>query len=315
MRLNWTYSGCDASQKARITELWQPRQAELEAKAAAPRTERRQMRIDVEHRGASDATVGNLALRLDDPLPATDGRKGLDGIIPILDSLKARQRSDTFFQFIVPLVQSLRPYAHREIRTRRLLGELAAEQLTENDVLDEAMLGAWNEFSSRPKDRPLDLWLIQLIERVIETGSRSIAQESLDARRPQPTTEPRGSRQDQWVDRPDEPETIALARLLPGAPGIEMWDELDVEAKQARLDEIFERLSRPQRQVLMLHTVEGFNTATIADFQDRTQPEVEQDLVTARSILQRMSSEWELPEIEERLEQVTFKRPRRSHRA
>jgi DNA-directed RNA polymerase specialized sigma24 family protein len=191
---------------------------------------------------------------------------------------------------------------------------LHAGELTAGDALDEAMLQAWDQFASRPTDRPFDLWLIQLIDQAIDLGARAIADESLESRRPQPSTEPWGSQQDEWVADPITSDTIELARLLPGAPGIEMWDELDVEIKQSQLDEIFERLTRPERQVLMLNAVEGFDTATIADFQDRPQADVEQDLIAARSTLERMFREWEWPEIEEKLERPSFKRSRWAHR-
>lgn len=348
MRVHWTYSGCDDSQQGRIQEIWQSRQEELEAKTAGlGRSYAGQLRIAVKHSGASpiwsvqaalyanghafasdfahddlaeamDATVGELAQqmaeRLEDLDADSDGRSGLARLVPLFESFHAGRRSDAFFLFIVPLFRTLRRYAQREVRTRRALGELHREQLTVSDVLDEAMLLAWDRFPKRPKDGPLDLWLIQLIDQTIETGSRAIADESLEARRPEPSTEPWGSQQDQWVADGITPDTIELARLLPGAPGIEMWDELDVEIKQSQLDEIFERLTRPQRQVLMLHAVEGFDTATIADFEDRAQADVEQDLVAARSALERMFKEWEWPEIEERLERPSFKRSRRAHK-
>jgi RNA polymerase sigma factor (sigma-70 family) len=348
MRVHWTYSGCDRAAQSRTDELWRARQSELEARAVAiGATDKSHLRLFVEYTDSSPLWVVRAALfiggeayaseaahddlaealdqtvailsqrideRIDEPLEEGNGRGRLERLVPFFESFHSRQRSDAFFSFVLPHFRSLRRYAQREIRTLHMLGELPTERLTVSDVLDEAMLRAWDRFPSRPKDRPFEWWLIQLIDKAIEDGSHSIAAESLESRRPQPTTEPRGSLQDQWVEDPTAPETIEFSRLIPGAPGIEMWDELDVEIKQARLDEIFERLTRPQRQVLMLHAVEGFDTTTIADFQDRPQAEVEQDLVAARSTLERMFREWEWPEIEERLERPSYKRSRWAHR-
>ena len=352
MQTHWTYTGCDKSDEERISKLWRSRQAELEAKTAAlGEAERDRLWIEMERadvpqnvgapawrtravlhaaRGvftseqtgsepddALDGVVSELSQRIDERLDKAEAtreeRRGLDGITPFLETFYENRRSDAFFTFLTPVFRSLWRYVSREIRTRRLLGELPTEQLTVRDVIDEAMLQAWNEFGRRPKGLPLDLWLVQLIDRVIESGSQPIAEESLDDRQPRPSTDV-GADEDEWVEMPTDVETIELSRLIPGEPGIESWDELDVETKQSHLDEIFEHLSRSQRQVLMLTAVEGFDTGTIADFQDRSKAEVDEDLASARLILQRMARDEDLPEIEDRLERAALKRSRRSHR-
>lgn len=348
MQYQWTHTGCDRADEAHIAGLWQSRQEELQAKVEAmAEGDEGQFWGEVEHADTApawtvraalfnsgdtfaseqagdevaavlDLVVSDLSQQIDEALDRPEGvrtdRRGTGQIAGLLESLHQKGRSDAFFSFLMPLLRSLRRYARRELRTRRLLGELPSEQLTVRDVLDEVLLQAWNEFPRRSRDLPLDLWLVQLIDHVIEVGARRIADESLDARQPEPSTEPQESRRDEWVELPTEWETIELSRLLPGEPGIEMWDDLEVEAKRARLDEIFSRLSRPQRQVLMLHAVEGFEKGEIADFQDRSEAEVEEDLAAARLVLQRMARDVELPEIEEQLERASFKRPRRSHR-
>lgn len=350
MQAHWTYTGCDKEDQEHISQVWRSRQAELDAKVSAlGEEEEAQMWLEVEHstsdesppwrtraalyapRGVYtseqtgddpadllDRMVGELSQqideRLDKPSATKEERRGLDGITPFLESAYASRRSDSFFTFLTPVLRSLWRYVNREIRTRRRLGELPTEQLTARDVVDETMLQAWNEFSRRPKNLPLDLWLVQLVDHVIETGSQRIAEESLDDRQPEPSTDIRAE-DTEWVEMPTDVETIELARLIPGEPGIESWDDLDVEAKQSHLDEIFEHLSRSQRQVLMLNAVEGFDTTTIADFQDRSQREVEEDLAAARLVLQRMARDEDLPEIEDRLERAALKRTRRAHRS
>lgn len=348
MHFRWTYTGCNKAEEAQIAELWRSRQAELQAKVGRLEDQRSHLWVAVEHADANspawtmraallssqelfaseqgadsvedamDLVVSELSQQVDETLDRPEAvrqeRRGINGMTSILESLHSKRRSDAFFSFLMPLVRSLRRYAQREIRTRRLQGELPSEQLTVRDVLDEVLLQAWNEFGRRPRSLPLDLWLVQLIDQVIEVGTRRIADESLDDRQPEPSDEPQQSRTDEWVELPTELETIELSRLLPGEPGIETWDELEVEVKQSHLDEIFSRLSRSQRQVLMLHAVEGFEKGMIADFQDRTEAEVDEDLAAARLILQRMARDVELPEIEEQLEKPSFKKPRRSHR-
>jgi DNA-directed RNA polymerase specialized sigma24 family protein len=344
MQFHWTFSGCDDAQEARVARLWESRQAGLEAKSNGMGGE---LWIAVEHSptespawvlrstlvadadtfaseqasdelaGALDQVVADLSRQIEEsegrPAPARRHiRRHARDATPILDSFYRERRSGPFFSLLMPLVQSLARYVRRELSTRRLLGE--TQHLTVRDVLDEVLLQAWNEFARRPQNLGLDLWLIQLIDRVLEVGGRTIAEESLDEERPEPSTDPQETRRDEWIDLPIDEETLELASLLPGAGGIESWDDLEVEAKQAHLDEIFGRLTRSQRQVVMLHAVEGYEIAVIADFQNRPQAEVDDDLAAARTILQRMANDVELPEIEEQLEQSAIRKSGRAQR-
>ena len=92
-----------------------------------------------------------------------------------------------------------------------------------------------------------------------------------------------------------------MADLLPDVPSADRWDSLDLENKQVAMDRMLSRLPRIQRQALVLHTVHGFSTSEIADFQNRPETEVLYEINDARRALQEYFREDYLPDIEEQL--------------
>jgi len=351
MHLQWTFTGCDQQQERRIEELWRHRQAELEGRAGiAGAAGSTQARISIEHhddatppwsaqvalyltnavhfaeaQGNSveevfDEVLAELSQRIAEyqqatPAPSAESRRDLGNLCDRLAKLRAEGKSRDFMGLLVPLLRTFARYAKGELIGRERQDELPVGRTSITDVLDEVTLRAWERFHRRPKDQPLDLWLMQLIDQVIDEACQPIAEESLQDRREViDDGSPRESVMSEWTEQATELESIELSRLLTEEPGIQAWDELDVETKQARLDELFEHLPRFQRQVIMLYAVKGFDLAEIADFQDRTLEEVQNDLRDAQTNIRRLFQEQGLLDLEEDLERQALERPRRTRR-
>ncbi len=350
MRYIWTYSGCDKTVEEQLARLWRDRQAQLDAKVACLAGNNSTLaRLLVEHSedspawviraviylvegaiasetshdslaAALDATMADLAQQVDVLLEEPfDGkprpRDPEDKVAQLCASLHRAKRSQDFVATLWPMVRSLSRYARRELQMRQAEGDLPAGRTSVPELLDEVTLAAWEQFSKKPNDLSLQLWLVQLIDESLDRAGQSIAQQSLEERQPRPEAGIRDEERSEWVEFPTEEESIELSRLIPDAPGLGAWDELDIETKQSRLDDIFNHLPRLQRQVLMLHLVEGFNRAEIADFQDRTEAEVDDDLGEAAQIVRRMFQEQGLLQMEEDMQNATHVRTRRSHRS
>jgi len=352
MHLQWTFIGCDQQEEQRIEELWRQRQVELEGRAGiAGAAGSTQARISIEHHDDAappwsaqvalyltnavhyaesqgntveevfDAVLAELSQRIaeyqkEGAASTTESRRDLRQLCAQLAKLKAEGRSRDFMGLLIPLLRTFSRYAKGEILSRERQEEMPVGRTSVTDVLDEVTLRAWERFDRRPADQPLDLWLIQLVDEVIDEACQPIAEESLQDRREViDDGSPRESVMSEWTEQATELESIELSRLLTEEPGIQAWDELDVETKQARLDELFEHLTRLQRQVIMLYAVQGFDLPEIADFQDRTLEEVQNDLRDAQANIRRLFQEQGLQEIEEDLERQALSRPRRSHRS
>jgi len=126
--------------------------------------------------------------------------------------------------------------------------------------------------------------------------------ESLDDEQPLPAAEIRESLRDEWVEQASYPEVVELSDLLAGGEQPDFWDDLDMESKQTRLAEMLGVLPRTQRQALVLHVAHGFDPAEIADFQDRSTEQVEEDIATARLTLERRLWQSDLDDRQEELE-------------
>jgi DNA-directed RNA polymerase specialized sigma24 family protein len=155
----------------------------------------------------------------------------------------------------------------------------------------------------------LDLWLVRLIDEVINELSRNVAEQSLEEDQPIPTTEPQPSDLDQWTEHVSYPETVSFAELLPGAAGIESLDAADAEIHRTRLTELLGTLPHSQRQALLLLTNYGYNERQIADFQSRSADQVRADISAARETLRRELDErdW-LDDAQERFAKASIRR-------
>lgn len=353
MQYYWTYSGCDESQEGEIAEAWRSRQAELESKAElVGGDESTPVMLTVEHTDASprwsihttlyapqatasaqsrsnefaealDQAIGELSQQIDEqadrPPMVTERRRGLAAFPPFLESFHRKGMSREFMSMLTPVLDSLHDYIRRELRTRRTLEEIPAGQTSPQDVMDDVLLKAWERFGSRPSQQALDVWLIRMIEEFLNAQAQPIAEQSLDERQSVDEVDRRDSYREsekfESVEQATESDSIALARLIAERPDVEPWDRLDIEAKQARLDQLLRRLPRDQRHVLMLQAVEGFSQSEIADLQDRSSEEVARDLTAAKQEVRQMFTEKDYAEIEEKLTRQALARPRRSHRS
>lgn len=320
MRYLWTYSGIDNETEEQVADQWRLRQAELDAKAemlgsddASPARfflERNDAApnwvlqaalytpsgdVSAESRGNELVTVldeltAELSQQIDEranqPPTESRARRRYEGIAAFLDGFHQRGASREFFAFLWPVMHGLSPYAERELQIRRDRGELTPGEVTVSEMLDAALLRAWDEFGERDTTQPLQLWLIGLIDRELDEQNEPREEVSLEERVARPTPELRESLKFESTERFDNLDSIELSQLIPDAPPVNAWDRLDVESKRTRLNDLFQQLDRRERQVLMLSAVEGFSLEDIADFQNRPVAEVNQDLENARGIVQ-----------------------------
>ncbi len=334
MQVHWAYFGCTKDDEEHLDRCWQARQDRLrprldalEAGAAALQWVASRQEgspqwhvqtalhvpgativVEAGHDDAGeamDAVIAQLLDRMDRleerPEKVTVRREGLHGIVPLLERCCREGRSGVFFAWLAPLIGTLAAHVRRELRMRERDQRLAVGEIDPSDVLDDVLLQAYERFASRPAQLPLDLWLLQLADDALDRACESMAESSLDQPVEQPSEEPQESERDSWIEWASSTETIALGDLLPGVPGAEQWDSLDMERKHAETESMLSRLPRIQRQALVLNTVYGYAPAEIADFQDRPESEVLFELNDARRVLETYFREEYLPEIEEKL--------------
>ncbi len=325
MQMYWEYSGCDLDDERHIEKDWERIQPELAANFESLSDPPTELRVAVDHDDtpsewrimaalhlpgktlAVEVTAADLDTAMDKlltglsreidrlgslPIQATKRTKGLKAIVSILARSHRLDRREAFFSFLTPLVASIAPYVHRELQLCEIEERIASEETSVPDILDEVLCRSWEQFDERPSELPLDLWLIRLADQVLESNCMAQMAESLDNEVSPPSTEPDESQRDYWTEHADYPETIELHEIIAGQRGGDAWDETDLEDKQTNLARLLAGIPHQQRQALVLSAVHGFTEAEIADFQDRSQAEVQRDIESAKqTIAQQLDAE------------------------
>lgn len=209
---------------------------------------------------------------------------------PFLEHDVASKRYQAFFDLLRPQLDSLHDYARRELRILELEEGLPKGELTPADLVDEVLVQAWERFPRWPRHKPLDLWLIDLLNECLERWRREPPALSLAE---QERGRDRSAEEDQewWPFVPEDTAQDGLEDILPGPEGSEAWERLEAKEKRARLSDLMATLPKQQRQTLILHVLEGLDSGEIAMVQDRPEKAVLADLEEARQTLRLRMAE------------------------
>ncbi len=221
-------------------------------------------------------------------------RRDLAGAEPLLARDKSRGRRDDFFRLLRPLLHFLSDHAARELRVLEMDGVLHPGEVSVEDLLDEVLTEAWQQFDRRPQGRPLHLWLTELLhqalDRLIKQEPRahdSLEVEVLQTVEDLPVQEVQVGEDEWWAALLGYGETLTLEDLVPGCDTTAQWESLEPPVQRERVMELLGRLPARQRQALLLFAVEDYDPAEIALLQNRSQEEVQRDIDSAREQLRQ----------------------------
>lgn len=315
MDIYWEYSGCDVDDERRIETCWERIQLELEANLQSLSDPATELRVAIDHEDippewqihaalhlpartlAVEATANDIETAMDNllsglageidgirdiPVRVTKRIEGLEAIVAFLDKSHCRDRRQAFMSFLTPVVASLAPYVHRELQLCEIEGSLPHTEISTSDILDDVLVETWRRFPERSSELSLDAWILHLVDEVIDRACQDQPVESLDDELPVPTSEPGPSQADYWQEQTTYAETIELHEILAGPREGDAWDDVDLDMKRKNVAQLLVGLPRQQRQALVLCAVHGFSEAEVADFQNRSQAEVRQDIESAK---------------------------------
>ena len=98
-----------------------------------------------------------------------------------LEKLKAEGKKEEFFQRIIPVAGSLRKYIKRRLRLAYLMQQIRTEVLTSGDILDSALLFAYENYQRKPPGLSAEEWLYRIANELLNRYLRQRA--ASDARR------------------------------------------------------------------------------------------------------------------------------------
>lgn len=341
MRTRWIYTGCDTDDERQITHHWEREvQPGLEAQLETPDATIADLIISVVHEDdesetpwemqavlsfpaatfagdaravtpekALDESIRQLTEQLEQRREESNGAvvrfRGLQAIIPFLEQARRQERMRVFAAFLRPLLRSLRRHAARELAIREIEGDLLGGQWEVDDVLDETLLQAWTHFDRRPQSVPLDGWLVGLLGQVLE-ATREESHESLNREEGDSQRRPVDAElsEDQWVERPQLMDELELSDLLPGRETMQAWEQIDPDHRDVGLNLLLGRLSRAQREALVLSAVHGLEAEEIAAVQQVSPGQAQAAIDAGRHQLERLIEQDEFwPELQQSIEE------------
>jgi len=206
------------------------------------------------------------------------------------DFLSEQVRLDdrpAFFDYVRPLLRRLRSQAHHEITLAQLEGNLHPGELTVSDLLDEAIVRAWDEFAVRPAGEPMDQWLIGLLHGVIDEYKQRADMEmtveaAFEDSAPYEVV-------DGWVAEDEaywgELDTVTLDEILPDHEMSEPWHHAADDEQRKWIMRHLQGMPRRQRRAFLLHVLEGWNEMDIANLFDCQADDIRDDIQKTRAHL------------------------------
>lgn len=258
--------------------------------------------ITVSHQGASlEQVLAGAADTLEKTLKRTLGRKDslvqrrvraraeFTAVDPLLQRGAEIGNQEEFVALLRPLVGHLRGRATRELRMLEMNELLPPDQVTAADLLDEMTARAWLRFAGRPRNVPLDLWLVNLLDETLDEKikSESRMKKSLDQYVDEVHSEDllQVDDRDWWAWLLGEDETITLGGTVSSGESTAAEEQLEARELKDRIHARFGALPKAQRQAFVLHILEAYEPFEIAMLQDRPETEVQADIEDARNTL------------------------------
>lgn len=319
MRTRWTFHECDDLTKAEIEGYWAKKTPRIERLLQTFREDRRRLDISIYRHlrrysfegravlqlptrtlvvSASDKNWRALIDELADLLASeikrhraclrhdwlyrrkNRRRDELSAAGPLLAHDRSECRRDAFFELLLPMLKPLKAHARRELRLIEQQGTLHRNEITADDVIDEVLLRAWEEFDQRPHGWDIDVWLMGLVDDYF--GQLQV----------RPKTVPLAKRlisPPSITDDDDSSQAImTMNELLPGEEGGEQWERLGNAEQQDRIDGVLGEMPARQRTAFAQFYLEGFDIGEIAMIQDRPGADVKVDIEAAREALKTL---------------------------
>ena len=182
----------------------------------------------------------------------------------------------------------LERFVERELYFREAAEQMVPDSVTKEEVVDEVIAYALGDGIDKPEKLALEPWLYRLAIHAIGDLQARSSDHVLSIHLEDSARVPNVRASDEpelQFHQPDETltrESVIADRRAATPEDIAYSDEMD------RLMEFALAAARPQdREVFILHTIEGFSVAEIAAITDRTPEAISASIIAAREHLRR----------------------------
>lgn len=221
-------------------------------------------------------------------------RETLAEVVPLVDEQTIAEQKEAFFRLLQPFLGPVREHARQEIDILEIEQDLPRHEVTADDIVDDVVATAWEKFSERPTDRPLDVWLLDLLhqrldEVVHNRESVLMGQVERDPREEPLTPSEDMEEEDFWLERLFGAQDVeTLDELIPDEKAAEAWESLSDEGRRERIRSALASLPAAMRRALVLHIMQGYDLDEIAMVQDRSVDAVREDIEAGKRKLHEL---------------------------
>jgi RNA polymerase sigma factor (sigma-70 family) len=190
--------------------------------------------------------------------------------------------------FVNANLDRLRGYVVRELRFRRDSGQRRLDEISVDEVIDEAVANALDEHRPRPEKIALEPWLYRLsrsaMDRLgnqLESAAHAVPLNDAEFL-PAPDVDNEEMLQ---FYHPDE--SLTNENLIADRRGSTPEDDASRDELMAMVERALRDATSDQREAFLLFTLEGFRLAEIATIMEHTSDQVQHDIKVAREHLRR----------------------------
>ena len=192
-----------------------------------------------------------------------------------LQGLATHAKKEEFFKEIVPLLGPLRSYLGRLLRAAYLEQEIRTPIYTSDDILNSAILKAYNNFEKKPVDLPLEQWLYQLANETLANYLKR--RKSRDAQRRSLETLDQAERRtleevehitadtesNVTLDEDLDDAELYEKEFIPPSSQDDPEKELERKEEVERITAALDQFPHQERIVFELAAIEGFSSEEV----------------------------------------------------
>jgi RNA polymerase sigma factor (sigma-70 family) len=212
--------------------------------------------------------------------------------VPFESTLAAVQPSSVSAEDIRSYVNvnlaRLERFVERELVFRETAGQVAADSITKEEVVDEAIARALGNGGEKPDRLTLEPWLYRQALRAMEEfcfrSQEETASVPLEGSARKPNVRASDEPELQY-HQPDE--SLTGESVIPDRRLATPEDIADNDEMIALVQLALGKAKRIDREAFILHGIEGFSPEEIADITDRSLEDVRSSIATAREQVRR----------------------------
>jgi len=227
------------------------------------------------------------------PIPADLARDGHSAFGESREEVHAIASSEDIRSYVNAHLGRLERYVERELHLRMNAGQISSGSVTKEEVVDEVVVRALGATENGAEHLALEPWFYRLAIQSMNDLTSRAGQGTSDLRLDGSALLPDGAGSDDSEFEFRQPEEFLSEGDLIADQGTSTPEDIAyVDELISLVEYALAPASRSDREVFILHALEGFSVVEIAAITDRKPEEVRSSISAARAKLRRAGPIW-----------------------